>query len=323
MRRIRTVDPAAHEEYLRGRYAESRFDVGSFEEALRHFQAATRIDSTDAASWAGVAGAYYLVSNMVMRPDVAMPRAREAAERAIRLDPDLDEAHTWLATVLAQYDWNWPAAEREFQRAITLNPNSSSAHIGYAILLQECARPDESIREGERAREVDPLSGIAAAYCGWSYYCAGRFPEALDRYRRIVAEDSTNSGARYGVGICLVEMGRVGEGIAVLERAVLGAPNGYPIACLGYAYARGGRIADARRVLAQLAHPPNGVYVSPLWSAYVYSALGERDRAFDCIDRSFEHHDEDLGWLKVEPRLRDLRGDSRFAAALRRLHLPA
>jgi tetratricopeptide (TPR) repeat protein len=262
-----------------------------------------------------------MLSNLLLRPDVAMPQVRAAAEHAIRLDPDLDDAHTWLATVFSQYDWDWAAGEREFQRAIALNPNSAPAHLGYAIQLQECARPDESIREGERARELDPLSGVAAAYSSWSYYCAGRFSDALDRYRHIVAEDSTNAGARDGIGLCLVEMGLTSEGISELEQVVPGAQNGYPIACLGYAYARGGRVADAQRALAQLSHPPAGLYVSPLWSAYVYSALGDRDRAFECIGRSFEHHEEELGWLKVDPRLRDLRTDPRFASALRRLHL--
>jgi TolB-like protein/Tfp pilus assembly protein PilF len=190
LRRIPTVHPEAFDLYLRGRYAWNQRNSESFHRATQYFSQAIEKDSNFALAYSGLADTYTLL--VLYGEGAAMSEAKTTAEKALRLDDTLAEAHTSLAAVKILHDWDWQGAEQEFQRAIELNPNSAQAHHWYGnLLLGPQGRHDEAIAEPLRAQELNPLSPIINADTGFAYYLAGRYDLALPGYQKVLAANPT------------------------------------------------------------------------------------------------------------------------------------
>lgn len=319
----RPVDPEAHEAYLRGRWYRDQGSPEDLEKAFEHFQRAITEDPEYAPAYAGLAG-YYSVLPFYSNesPVRTLPRAREMALRALELDEGLAEAHAAMAYIRAYYEWDWEAAEREFRRALELQPSSADVHFSYSRFLAAQRRFPEAFAEIRRARELDPLSLLLKANVALLHYFQDDLDEAEGQLRETLEIDPKLGVARWGLGLVLVGKGRPAEGIVEIERAAAGSGSMNTRSSLGYAYAVGGQPTKAREILTELEQRARESYVPAYFFAVVEAGLGEREQAFDWLEKAYEERSSVLAYLQVDPRLDSLREDPRFEALVRRLRFP-
>jgi serine/threonine-protein kinase len=322
--RTERIDPEVHEACLRGRYLWHQRTTESVRGGLEQFEKAARIDPGYAPAYAGIADSYIVDGGRYLgvSPKVAYTRARSVALKATELDDSLAEAHTSLAAVMTDYDWDWEGADREYRRAIELNPNYVTAHSWYAEQLSRMGRHDEAIAEARRAWELDPLSLSSSMIVAWILYFARRYDAAIEQARHTLALDPKFATAHRILGWACEETGRHDEAVAAHERAseLTGRQPNFA-GQLGRAYALAGRRDDARRVLQELIEASKTTYVSSLDIAIVYTALGERTEALDWLERAHDEHADHLPYLGVNPRLDALRDEPRFVRLLEQMGL--
>lgn len=316
-----TVKPEAYQAYLKGRYAWTRYTKEGFDEAEKQFREALRIDPTWAPAWAGVADAVYGHSSILVAPNVAIPEARAAAEKALALDESLPEAHTSLGIVKMVYDWDWTGAEHEFDRAIALKPNGADAHWWRGHQLVCMGRFDEGLVELRRALELDPLSSWYSASVGWHIYFARRYDEAEQYLRNAAALHPDAYVFNVFLGLVLEQKGDHTGAVASLEKAVAMDANNDDLGQLAHAYGSAGRHADAEKTIDRMMEMGRHGFMPAANIALAYAGLGERDSSFRWFDRAINDHSELLVFLKVDPSLDMLRSDPRYADLLRRMHL--
>jgi serine/threonine-protein kinase len=323
--RARPVNPEAHEAFLKGRYEWYRWNPENFQKALDYFRQSIAIDPSYAPAYAGLSMAYARLGDRggAWRPGEAYPKAKSAALRAVELDGDLAEARTALGMSILWNDWDWGAAERELRRGVDLNPGSTTAHLAYSSFLLNMGRNEESLVEINRAQELDPLSVTIRGAKATRFLSARRYDEAIEEARSALELDSTAIQARATLGRAYLQKGMVGPAIAELERTVdlsrreLGA-----VARLGFAYGVTGRKEKAQALLRELEQRFDRSYVSPPLVALVFLGLGERDRAFEWLEKGYELHDSGIVRLKTQLEFDALRSDPRFADLMRRVGLP-
>lgn len=315
-----TANLDAYHLYLRGRYFWNTRTQEGLERAIDYFQQAIRKDPRYARAYAGLADAYNLMGQWYVPSEEAFPRAKEAALEALAMDSTLAEPRVALGYIAMEYEWDWPAAEKWLSSAVTLDPGYSSGHQYYGNYLRIMERFDEAIAQGRAALAIEPLSIPQQAELGYTYYYARRYEDARRQLERTIEMDSTYAHAHLRMGQVLEQEGKHAEAIAAFERAVaLSADDPGLEAALAHALARAGRTADARRILDELLAAEN--FVSPYSIAIVYIALGEKDRAFEWLDRAYAARSPSMVSLRVHPWLDPLRGDPRFTALLTRMNL--
>ena len=317
----RQVSPAAHEAYLRGRYAISKRDSAAIYKGLNYFLEAVRIDSTYALAWVGVAYGNYGISNIYVPPAIAMPRVRAAAERAISLDPDLAEAHAWRAVPLALYEWNWAEADREFAQAFDLNPSLAEANQFYAVSLMYRGRLDEALSEFRRVQQLDPLADYLGGIISWCLYFKGSYEEAATDFRRRLEIDSRVSDIHAWLGLCYLRQGKKAEALKELRVGADLADHAWPIAQYGYALGVLGHREEAEAVLKKLLQPRAGAAIHSYSVALVYVGLGDRQHAFDWLEKAYADRSEDLPMIHVDPAWDSVKSDPRYQSLLRRMNL--
>ncbi|MCG3162479.1 MAG: Serine/threonine-protein kinase PknD [Acidobacteria bacterium] len=311
---------AAYELVLRGRFFRGKGTTEGRRKALECLQQAVAIDPNYALAWADLSNVWHNLANAgELDPQQALPRALDAAERALRLDADLPEARYSLA-YYKLYRWEWAAAAREFQRAFELNPNMARAYFGYAYLLVVTGRAEAAIAAALRARELDPVSLSGAIGVGEVSYYAHQYDRAITSCRRTLELDQEYSGAHFYIGLSLAAQGRYQEAIAAYQQAVKLAGNPpYLQIYLGAAYAKSGARAKAEAIRRRLQ--TSGEYVSPAEFAILLAAMGEKEAAFQSLSRAYAAHDFQLQYLKVDPGFDPLRSDPRFQDLLRKIGL--
>jgi eukaryotic-like serine/threonine-protein kinase len=318
-----TENPEAHQLYLKGRYLWNHRTTETLRRAAEYFQKATDKDPSYALAWAGLADCYALYPAFsVLPPREAIPKAKEAASKALAFDDTLAEAHTALAYVKSTYDWDWPGAEREFKRAIELNPNYATAHFWYAIHLQALGRLDEAIAEAKLAQEADPVSPIIGLLPGRTFYLARRYDQAIEQLHKTLEMDPNFPRTHWWLAMAYEQVGRHEEAVAESQKAVsLSAGEPTYIGQLGHAYAVSGKKAEAQKVLAELKDLSKRRYVAPFDIARVYMGLGDKSRALEWLEKAYEDHSDWVAWIKVWPQFDSLRGEPRFHDLLRRMGL--
>jgi len=323
--RIRhTQDFEAYEIYLRGRYYWNRRSQQDLQRGIAYFEEAIDRDPTNALAYAGLADSYFVraISGALPTRD-AMPKAKTAALKALELDDTLAEAHTSLAQITANYEWNWGAAESESKRAIELNPSYSTGHHYYATFLMAMGRHAEALQEMKRAQELDPLSPAIATFIGHAYYYAGRNDEAIKQYRKVLESDPSFPIARTFLLNSLEYGGRYDEVIAELKIEAAQQGRGpEQAAARDRAHRTGGAEGYWKEVLRQrqsgAVGPGPG---SDLDTAAIYAALGDKEKALSLLSRAFDEHNMWLMNLKVDPRWDSLQSDARFQNLLERVGL--
>jgi serine/threonine protein kinase/tetratricopeptide (TPR) repeat protein len=316
-----TANPEAYQDYLKGRYWWNKTTEEGFNKGIEFFQQAIAKDHNYALAYSGLADCYNgLAAFGFVPPTEAFPRAKEAALKALEIDDKLAEAHASLAYVKTNYDWDWSGGEREYQLAIELNPSYGTAHRGYGLALRQMGRLEEAIGEHKRALELDPLSLIINRALGLAFYDARQYDQAIEQERKTLELDPNFMPAHDTLGAAYLQKSMYKEATAEFEKAVAISPrNTEALLWVGCAYAVTGRRAEAQRVLNQLNDLSKQKYV-PAWSkAGIYMCLGEKDKAFEWLEKSYE--ERSLIEIKVGPGWDPLRSDPRFQDLLRRMNL--
>ena len=251
----------------------------------------------------------------------AMPKAKEAAVRALQLDDNLAEAHTSLAVAMDSFYFEWTGAESEFRRAIALNPSYAYAHDQYGFMLAVEGRLDEALAENRRAAELDPLAPVAIIDMGLTLAWQGKYSAAMEQARKCLEFDPTVFWAHWGIGWTDVQAGKISQAIPELQKAKTIGSAGFVAGYLGYAYAASGDHAGAKAVIEELQQESSRRFVSPLWPAIIYLGLGDKDRALDGLERAYTSRSVFLGLLKMDRIYDPLRSDPRFIQLLRKVGL--
>jgi len=315
-----SLDPRAHEAYLRGMLLLDRIDESNYRKALAHFQEASTVDPTYGEAWAGLAACYYYMSSLFIPADEAMPKARAAAERALSLDPEIGSAHATLAMVTSMYDWHWTEGDRHFRRALELSPGDASVHWLYSYVLAIHRRFDEAVDHVRMAKSLDPLSQFAVAGEIWTLYLAGRYAEGLKVGYDGLARDSSYATIWLNVEMCHEELGQLDDALRCARRAANLTNQPWARMSVGFALARAGRRQEAREVFSR-ALAGGGGNILHCYRARIHLALGEENEAMDQLEAGLAQHEEDLATLRVDPRFRALRGTPRYEALATRLGL--
>jgi len=255
-------------------------------------------------------------------PNAMMPKAREAANKAVELDPKLAEAWNALANSDFWYDWNWKAAEEHFRRGLELDPRSSNTHALYAHLLSNIGRHDEAVNGIKRALELDPPNPFLNAIEGQILALAGRQDESTQKLKATIDLDPNFWLAHLFISRNYIIDQKWEEAIASATKAKeITRGNSEATATIGYALARSGRLDESRRVLEELENQPKSGYISSYAIAQVHLGLGDRIKALDALEQAYEQRDTLMVFLKVEPKWNDLRSEPRFVELLRRMKL--
>ena len=314
-----TDNTEAYQLYLKGCYFLNKYTKEDDEKSFDYFRRAIAIDPSYSLAYVGLADYYYRVSTTYLPPREALPKARAAAMKALELDDTLAEAHTSLAYTMMLYDWDWAGAETEFKRAIGLKPGYAAAHRWYGIYLVFVGRFDESLREMERAHDLDPLSLQVNVSLAAPLYFASRYERAIEQLQRTLEMDQNFWPAHYLLGWAYEERGEFARAIEEFQRAKKLDDTPMILAGLGYAYAVGGKLSAAQKILDELKGLSKKRYVSPYFMAIVHAGRQEKDEALAWLEKASEDRSEMLAWLKVAPELDRLRPDPRFASLMRRV----
>ena len=242
---------------------------------------------------------------------------------ALEIDESLPEAHIALAQIESRLDWDWAGAERRFKRALELNPNSADAHDWYSFYLAQMGRFEESMAHAKRAVELDPLTLGHRHDIATVYFFARQFDQAL-RVEREALEFDPSTRLHLLFGWIYREKGMYEEAIVEFREILKQEPgSAYALGHLGNAYARAGRVREARECLRKLKQQSNADKVGTYEVAFIHAGLGEKDQAFEWLEKAYEEHDQGLSFLKVDPTLDPLRSDPRFQDLLRRMNFPS
>jgi Tfp pilus assembly protein PilF len=321
-----TQNSEAYQLYLQGRFYWNRRTAGGVNKAIDYFQQAIAKDPNYALAYSGLADSYYSLArnSAALSPKEAGAKARQAAEKALDLDPVLGEAHASLGNVLLVFEWDFAAAEREFRRAIDLNPAYPYAHQWYAELLYATGRYDESIQENRKSVELEPFTPALQVNLGLSLLFANRLAESEQQMRKTIELDPNYPIAHYGYAQTLILQKRFDEVVAEMEQVVRLIPeSSYYRGYLGYAYAKAGKTMEARRILGQLIEDAKTKYVSWLGIADIYAGLGEKDHSFAALELAYQQGDTRMNTIRARIELDSMWAtDPRFAELLKKIGLP-
>jgi tetratricopeptide (TPR) repeat protein len=321
-----TENPEAHELYLKGRYFWNRRTGANLQKAADYFQQAIGKDSRYALAFSGLADCHVLLpayAELGSNPRDELPKALEAARKAVELDDTLCEAHTSLARALAS-DLQLAAANPEFKRAIELNPNYATAHQWFGEYLQSQGHLEEALSELKRAEELDPLSLIINSVLGFALDTVGKSDEAIAQLHKTIEIDPNFGNAHGQLGNVLEHRGRLREAVAEYEKG-FNSVGSDPIdlADLAAAYSLAGRKAEAQQLWEKLKSLSERQYVPAYSMAVVQLAFGDKDEAIRLLEKSYEDRapfdSADLGWILVDHRLDPVRNDPRFKKLITRI----
>lgn len=320
-----TESAEAYRLYLEGRYYWNKRTPDDLRKSIDFLQQAIVKDPNYALAYAGLADVFNVINDYVDRPaSEFIPQAQAAASKALQLDDSLAEAHTALAFSKAAYDWDWAGAEREFKRAINLNPNYANAHYFYAVTyLTPLGRHEESIRELQRALELDPMSPIINTNLGRVFYCARQYDQDILQEKRTL-EIAPDFPVPHSLLVWAYEAkGMYPEAIEEqAKRKGSDKPTFAELVALKKAFAEHGAKGYWQQHLEMLNARSKQTFITPTSFAVNYAMLGEKDKAFEWLEKAYEQRDSDFEYLKVEPDYDSLRSDPRFKDLLRRMNFP-
>ncbi len=318
-----TENIEAYHLYLKGRYYWNKRTGPALIKGREYFREAIDVDPNYALAYVGLADSYTVLASWNILPSIeAFPKSRVAATKALELDKTLSEAHASLGFVNAVYDWEWAKAEKEFKLAIKANPKYATAHEWYALFLSWTGRHDEAIATARQAQNLDPLTPIISSVVGVVLHYAGRYQEAIAEYDKVLEMDAVFLPALCFRGAAYAQLDMYEKAIADEHAALkVGGPTSLALDILGHTLAIAGDRKGAEETLEKLRDLAKERYVSPFSMAHIYLALGQRDRAIECLEQACEERYHRAATIKVDARLNPLHSDPRFQKLLERMGL--
>ena len=313
-----TENPEAHRLYLLGRYEFGKYSEAGWTTSIRYYEQALKLDPNYALAYCGLADTYAYMGGVVMPSKEAVAKEKEFAQRALQLEPQLAEAHLSLAAALAG-DFDWRNAEVEFDRAIELNPNLAWAYEIYAWYLGGVGRLDEAIAKDKKAIELDPLNSFFQAALAYFLYHARRYDDAIVQIRRTLELDPASTLAHHLLGCCLLSKGDTAGAIAEFQRSKIMVTGAWYQGLLGYAYAISGDRPKAEQILRELEQMAQRQYVSTTAFADIHLGLGEKEKALDWLEKSYQDQESACWYLKVDPIYDSVRNELRFQALVEKI----
>jgi len=312
----------AYDLYLKGRYWWNKRTREGLQQAVEYFQQAINKDPAYARAYAGLAESYALMGGYTgLPPKEFMAKARAAARRALELDEQLPEAHTALAVIAQNYDWDWQTAEKEYRRAIQLDPNYATGHHWYAECLALQGRFDEAFSEIGIARKLDPLSLIIASDYGAILYFSRQYDRAVEQFRGVL-EIEPDFPRAHMLAWVYAQKGLFADALADAEaQGSRQEDNPWDWAMIAYISGRSGDRARANAALQRLQNIKQHRAVDSLCFTVADIGLGNNDDALLWLEKAYQEHSNSLTALKVDPTYDPLRGDSRFQQLERRVGL--
>ena len=319
----RQVDPETYETYLKGMFHLNQYTPEGMQRGLAYLHEAVEKDPADPLAYAGLALGYTLIGHSPNPPAGAWATAREAATKALELDPLFPEAHGAMAEIQLYHDWDWDGAEQSFRRALQLNPNLDFAHAHYGWYFDLMGNSEKSIEQMKRARQIAPLTPIYSSWVAWLYLVDGRLDDAISEAQKSLELDSNFPVGLYVLGRAYTAKGMYEESIATHRRLLEIDPSSARWG-LGETYALMGRSEDARKILNELAENPGQKDL--LFLGYVNALLGDKEAALTWLEAAREAHVDWFPWTATEGQqdfIASLRLEPRFQKMVEKLGLPA
>lgn len=312
--------------YLWGRYYWHKCTTEGYRKAKDYFEQAIALEPDFALAYSGLADS--LSSQSIglysfLPPREFMPKALEATRKALELDDTLAEAHSSLAYIKAHYEWDWESAEREFKRALELAPGYAHAHLWYSNYLLARGRFEEAFAASKRALELEPITPVAAQHLGYHFLFTRNYQKALEHLKKILEMDPKFFPVNIITGLVYEKMGNFPEAVGYFQKAATLEDVPPVTALVANVCALSGEIGKAQELLRELQALSKHRYVAPYYIARIYVALGDKDQAFEWLERAYEDRTEWLAWINVNPELDSLRSDSRFEDLASRVGIAA
>ena len=317
-----TENAEAYELYLKARYHSAKLTEDGIQKGFEYLRQAIEKDPTYALAYAGLADSYLDTVDLTLPPQEAWPKAKEAAEKALQLDPSLASARATLGVVKFMYELDWAGAESDLKEAIRLQPDHVRAHSIYSWYLVCVGRNSEAREEAKRAQKIDPLSAEAISWGGVVSYYARKYDEAVEQEKRTLEIDPNYWIAHYALGWIYLQKGQTREAIAPLQKATELSGFSMAIAPLGYAHAKAGNRPEAMKLLAKLKERSKTGIVAPYDMALLYFGLGDKEQGYVWLEKALEARSWWIPFIKAEPWMDPLRSEPRFQALIRRMNLP-
>jgi TolB-like protein/DNA-binding winged helix-turn-helix (wHTH) protein/Flp pilus assembly protein TadD len=277
----------SYDKYLLGLHELGEDTRESVNRAIQYFQEAIALDPKDARLYAALAAAYDAATTYYSSPAEVMPRAKEAALRAVELDPTLGSAHVRLGYVCLFFDWDWPAAEREYRRALEINPSLPEAQLGYANYLATLGHFDEAVSRVQQAYLFDPLALESRKEALWIYYFSGRMPETVEQAQKTIELEPDAGLPHAMLAMAYAQMGKRPETLQAAENAIRLANSPSIITATAAALAHVGQNREAKQLLSKALEQAKERYVCRFLVADAYVELGDTEKALESLEQGF------------------------------------
>jgi adenylate cyclase len=316
-----TENLEAHRLYLLGRYEFAKYTQAGWNNAIRYYEEALKLDPNYALAYCGLADNYAYMGSVVMPEKEAIAKEKEFAQKALELDPELAEVHMSLALALVgAYDWR--NGLKEFDRALELNPNLAFAYELQAWTVNGLGRFDEAIAKTKKAVELDPLNPFFQMSLSFFLYWARQYDDAIAQARKTLEMDPNSAISHVLLGLSFLKKGNAAGAIAEFQKAKAPNPGAWYQGYLGYAYATSGDRAKAEQVLHELEDLAKQQYVSPTAFATIYLGLGDKEKVLDWLEKAYEQQDSACWYLKIDQLYDGMRNEPRFQALYAKLNFP-
>jgi TolB-like protein/Flp pilus assembly protein TadD len=313
-----TENPEAHRLYLLGRYEFGKYTQAGWNNAIRYYEEALKLDPNYALAYCGLADNYAYMGSVVMPEKEANKKVNEFAKKALELDPELAEARMSVALALVSaYDWR--NGLKEFDRALELNPNLAFAYELQSWTLNGLGRFDEAIAKTRKAVELDPLNPFFQMSLSFFQYWARQYDDAIPQARKTLAMDPNSAISHVLIGLSFLKKGDTAGAITELQKSKTPDPGAWYQGFLGYAYANSGDRAKAEQELRELEELAKRQYVSPTAFATIYLGLGQKEKCLDWLEKAYEQQDSACWYLKIDQIYDSVRNEPRFQALITKI----
>ncbi|HDS06356.1 MAG TPA: tetratricopeptide repeat protein [Bacteroides sp.] len=309
--------------YLKGRYFWNRLTEDGLHKSLDFFRQAIQIDKNYAPAYSGISDAYCrLAWYSYSAPQEVFPGAKEAAGKALELDDHLPEAYASLGFVSMCFDRDYEKAMKELKKAIDLNPGFAGAHTYYSICLAITGLHEESIREGKRALNLDPLTPMMYVNLAGRYYYARQYHLCIEHVKQSLELDPEFEIAHFYLAYFYNQWEMHTEALAEIQKLIgyFGRKNPAFLSALAIILASSGNTEAAEEVIDEIMELSREKYISFFWLATIFVVVGQYDKAFELFEEAYQSHEVLMIFLNVDPIFDRIKPDQRFQALIKKMN---